>query len=490
MIKRHHPITVFYKLYGQIRYSIIPLAVFLFNEIRAGTGHQPYWVYIAATVYSVLISCWSILSWFKETYQINSKVLHITKGVFTVTQRTIPLMKINNIKIEQSWIYRQLGIVNVELQTSDSTTDADARLVTSKEMAELLKKSIGLIDNRCVVTALKDYRVTKKEIMMLSMSSNTFWLGLPVTITVINHLWNWLFPIPEEEQVSLVELFKKETWSGITLDDSITVVFYLLAFLGISVMVTWLFSVGMAQIRYKGWYISRTGDVISIQHGWMEQKSVKIQAKRIQSLRIKELMFGRLYGYASVCMDCVGYHGERRVKLLIPSIRMSELAEVIDRLLPEFEIRTPKRELQRNAKYSAALPTLFLLVLCILIGCYFTVWFMTTVPVLYIVYKYMTYVYVKTKWDIATNLFVLRKAGINRLTVYLLRESTESIIIRQSWWLRVFHLYKLEMDIDSPANAREYRLSGIIKQDSDELLRWYKNKNIAIPDGGEQHDAD
>lgn len=476
MIKRHHPITVIYKLYSQIRYSIFPLAAFLYNEIRAGTGQQPDWVYLAAMIYGVVTGCWSILSWFRETYQLNSKVLHITRGVFTVTQRTIPLMKINNIRIEQSWLYRLLGIANVELQTSDSNADADARLVTSQKMAELLKKSLRLIEKQSVIPLTIEHHVTRKEIMMLSMSSNTFWLGLPVTIAVIQHLLSWLFPTPEEEQVSFMELFKKETWSRITLDDSIEVALYLVAFLGICVIVTWLFSIGRAQFRYKGWHLTRTGDVISIHHGWMERKSVQIQVKRIQSIRIKELMIGRLYGYASVCMDCVGYLGERRVKLLVPSIRTSELVEVLGRLLPEFQPQTPERALHRNAKFTTAIPVISLLVLGISVGCYFTLLYLTIVPLLYIVYKYMTYVYVSTKWEIAVNLFMLRKAGFNQTTVYLLRESIESISIRQSWWQRLFRVYQLEMDIDSPANVREYRITGMTKQYCDEILRWYKNK--------------
>lgn len=475
MIKRHHPITVIYKIYSQIRYSIIPLAAFLYNEIRAGTGQQPEWVYIAATVYGIVIGCWSILSWHRETYQLDSKVLHITKGVFTVTQRTIPLMKITNIKIEQSWIYRMLGIANVELQTSDSNADADARLVTSRKMAELLMKSIGLTGNQNAIPATKEHHVTGKEIMVLSMSSNAFWLGLPITIAVIQHLLSWLFPTAEEEQVSFMELFKKDTWFGIT--NSIKGPLYLAVFLGICVVVSWLFSIVMAQFRYRNWHLSRDGDVISIHHGWTERKLVQIQVKRIQSLRIKELMFGRLCGYASVCMDCVGYSGERRVKLLIPSIHTSELVEVLGRVLPEFDIRPPKSELQRNAIYSAAIPRILLLALGILIGCYFTLWFLTIVPIIYIGCKYISYVYVKTKWEIAANLFILRKAGINQTTVYLLRESIESISVRQSWWQRLFRIYHLEMDIDSPANVREYRMSGITKQDFDEIQRWYKNKS-------------
>ncbi|WP_169833431.1 PH domain-containing protein [Paenibacillus oryzae] len=334
-----------------------------------------------------------------------------------------------------------------------------------------------LIENRSTIPLNKEHHVSSKEIMMLSMSSNTFWLGLPLTIVVIQHLWGWLFPTPEEEQVSLMDLLNKDTWSGVTLENSIAVSLYLVAFLGICTMVTWLFSIGMARFRYKGWHLVRTGDVISIHHGWMERKSIQIQMKRIQSLRIKELMFGSLYGYASLCMDCVGYSGERSVKLLIPSIRTSELTEVLGRLLPEFQFQTPTRALHRNAKFSIATSVILLLVIGILIGCYFTMWFLTIVPIIYFVYKHISHIYVHTKWEIAANLFILRKASFNQTTVYLLRESIESISTRQSWWQRLFRIYRLEMDSDSPANVREYQMSGVTKEDCDEILRWYKNKN-------------
>lgn len=474
MIKRHHPITVVYKLYRQMRYSIIPLAAFLFNEVRAGTGQQPYWIYIVTAVYGVAVGFWSILSWYRETYQLDSKVLRMTKGVFNVTQRTIPLMKISNIQIEQSWMYRLIGVANVELQTRDSNSDADARLVTSRKVAKLLKGAIRPVGNQRVISvAPREHHVTQKEIMMLSMSSNTFWLGLPVTTTVIQRLWNWLYTVPEEEQASFTELFEQETWSGISPGEMIGAS----VFLGISVIVTWLFSIGMAQFRYRGWHISRTGDMISVHHGWVGRKSAQVYAQRIQSLRIKELMFGRLFGYAAICMDCVGYRGERRMKLLIPSIKKTEMKEVLNRLVPEFQLHTPEQSLHRSAKNSALLLPLTLLLLGILIGCYFTLWFIIASLLLYITYGYISYVSGKSKWDIHGNLLVLRKAGINQTTAYLLRKSIESISVKQSSWLRLFRIYQLETDIDSPANIREYPLTGITRQDIDEILGWYKKNH-------------
>ncbi|MFD1182323.1 PH domain-containing protein [Paenibacillus timonensis] len=57
--------------------------------------------------------------------------------------------------------------------------------------------------------------------------------------------------------------------------------------------------------------------------------------------------------------------------------------------------------------------------------------------------------------------------------MYLLRESIESISFRQSWWQRLFRIHQLELDIDSPANVREYRMPGVTKQDCGEIVRWY-----------------
>ncbi|WP_368665134.1 MULTISPECIES: hypothetical protein [Paenibacillus] len=55
--------------------------------------------------------------------------------------------------------------------------------------------------------------------------------------------------------------------------------------------------------------------------------------------------------------------------------------------------------------------------------------------------------------------------------MYLLRESLESLSIKQSCWQQLFNIYQLELDIDSPANVREYRMSGFTYQDYEEILR-------------------
>ena len=474
-IKRHHPITVIYKIYQKIRYSIIPLALFLFNEIRAGTGQQPYWVYFLAVLYGIFSAVGSILSWYKETYCIDeNRVLHLTYGVFTITQRAIPLSNINNLSIEQNWVYRLLGIAHVELQTSDSNEVADARLVISQKNASVLSEALSLVEVQSVDIEQRERKMTKKEIFMLSLSSNTFWLGTPVTMTVIQYGWNWFSPAPIEEQVSFTQLFSKEYWYGTTMGDILMLLLCLLAFFAGCAIMSWFFSVGVAQFRYRDWQVIRDENQIQIRHGWIERKSVQIQVDKIQALRVKELIFGRFLGYVSLCLDSVGYSGERRVKLLIPSIHKSEMAKVVRILLPEFELSSPERSLQQNAKWCAVLPFMTLILVSVLIGSIFTLWSIFAVPLLYVIYVYNKYVNYQTKWDAAGKLVVLRKAGINLTTVYLMQKSIESISIKQSGWQRVFKIVTVEFEIDSPANIREYRIKGISRTDYDEILRWYK----------------
>lgn len=484
MIKRHHPVTVIYKLYRKIRYSIVPLAALLFNEIRAGTGRQPYWVYYAAAAYGAALSLWSVLSWYRETYRLDSETLHLVEGVFTVKQRTIPLSKINNIRIGQSWVYRLLGIADVELQTRDSNAHADARLVISGKMAERLKLAIGNAEPEVGTVRVADpvrpeHRVTPKDILMLSLSSNTFWLGVPVLLTVLQYVLRWIEPPEEQNQTGLIKLFAKETWVGFTFDEAVELIVALLAITGGCAILSWLIAVAMMQIRYRGWHLSRTGDDLSIRHGWTDRNAIQIRTQRIQALRIKELMIGRLFGYVSICVDCVGYRGDRRKKLLIPAIRKAEMPEVLGKLVPEFRLATPLRDLHRSAGYGPAILAAAVLTMGIAVGCFFSGWSLAAIPLVYVAYAYNRYIYKRSKWDKDRNLLIWRKGGLNRTTVYLRRAATESVSVRQSRWQRLWDVYRVKMDIDSPANAREYAITGLPRQACEEILGWYKNKPAA-----------
>lgn len=94
---------------------IIPYTFMLFNEVKAGTGQQPYWVYGLAIVIGISMLFWSILTWWKDTYQLEHSALLIQKEVFNTSQRVIPLERITNISMKSAWVDRVVGIDNLRI---------------------------------------------------------------------------------------------------------------------------------------------------------------------------------------------------------------------------------------------------------------------------------------------------------------------------------------------------------------------------------------
>ena len=473
-VNRQHPLKILVNLYRSIRYMIIPYTFLLFNEIKAGTGEQPYWVYGLAVVISVSIFLWSIIAWWKDTYQINETAIMIQKGVFTTTHRTIPMERITNISLEQTWTDRIARSTTIELQTSDSNEKADARLVLTQRSADQLLTAINK-PARGLGQDKSAWALQPKDILMRAISSNTFWMGVPLCLSIVTYVWDWVEPRSEAEEVSLVSFFKNEMWKQIFTAEFIPVLLALLGIIALCAFASWLLSLVMMQIRYNKWTVTRDSAYIHIQYGWHERKSAFLHVAKIQSVRVKEQLFSRFFGYVSIWIDCVGYEGEKRVKLLLPAIHRSELHTAMNPLLPEFALVVPKRSLPSGkAMYFIGLPVIMAMIVIVVSAC-MSIWAWLATPLLAAVYWWGRKRYAGTYWDVNDNQCVLVKPGLTRTIVYVLRQAVQSISYRQTRIQQMFGIFQIEFVIDSPSKAKEYVFTGASKKDVEQLLTWYKN---------------
>ncbi|WPS85704.1 PH domain-containing protein (plasmid) [Brevibacillus halotolerans] len=458
---------------------IIPIAFFIFKELRSDTGSQPYWVYVVATFISIIICIWTYLSWRNNTYSVDVNELEIKKGVFTSTQRVIPLNKINTINIHQSWLYRLLAVVKVEIQTSDSDQRADAKITVSNRKAKKLEHllSFGTISNTDESNQSPEYKkiVTNKDLLMMSISSTNFWIGIPFAFTIIKYVVNWFAPTTKKE-MTIREMSDDKVWSGIDIVSLIVVGSILVA---LCIVLSWMISMIMVQIKYKNWTITRKNKHIFIHFGMFEKKKVQIHTDKIQSIRLKEHWLNRLFGYGSVWIDCVSYEGENKVKILIPALKMAEIEEVLDQVLPEFVMCKDLKSLpKRSNHYYISVPILCSLVLIGGISLSIYLPFLYALPLLFVIYIYRLLIYKQTKWAIHQNQLVLSKPGLTKTTVYVLRRAVESVIVTQNAIQRFWKIKQVKIDINSPSRRREYVLIGINDDHINQILNWYKNDKI------------
>lgn len=405
--------------------------------------------------------------------------LVLKSGVYRTLQRSIPISNITTLDAHQNWLYRLLGIMKVSIQTSDSNEDADARLVISSKKYEAFTSYIRQKSNLIREEELTGNTTTIsiKGIFMLSISSNLFWLGIPFVLTALQYINKFTSQTSDELDLTiegtfetfdeLLHLFSSNI--GQFLLDLITVI-------GGCALLSWLLSVVLIMVRYHGWNVSRHENTIAINYGLFEKRKIQILVTKIQSVRIKEQPLSRWFGYASIWIDCVGYGGDFKTKILIPSLQKNELRPILHRLLPEFQIAEPKGEKRKRRAiiYSMLYPFGYLL-LGMAVASMFVpeLWFIVLLVAAIMLYR--AFITSRSKWGIVNNQLVIVKAGLTTTSIFVLRKAIEALIVTENRMQRQLGLRTLEVEIDEPSRTREYVIRGIEPNDSGEIMSWYKN---------------
>ena len=92
--------------------------------------------------------CWLIVPIFialtrflqtkNKVYELTSERLKITEGIFSKATSTLELYRVKDIEVRQSFIYRLLGVENIQVNTSDVSSPVI--------LLEAIPKTVALAD--------------------------------------------------------------------------------------------------------------------------------------------------------------------------------------------------------------------------------------------------------------------------------------------------------------------------------------------------------
>lgn len=81
-----------------------------------------FWIFLSSIlVVPIPIAFWKWLSTEKNKYEITSERIIHQQGVFKVTVDDVELYRVKDIRIEQPFVYRMLGLSNLIVVSSDRT---------------------------------------------------------------------------------------------------------------------------------------------------------------------------------------------------------------------------------------------------------------------------------------------------------------------------------------------------------------------------------
>jgi putative membrane protein len=456
-----HPLTVVFGLLRAGR-AIIPVIPLLWFGNRLWSAFLLMMI-VASTVVTTLVR------YFTFSYRIEGNELITQQGLLERKQRSIPLERIQEIRVEQGVLHRVFDVVDAKIETG-SGGGAEASLsVLSRAEVERLRRAV--FERAAAIAALKQEagmaepqihgaseppeRVVIRQLgiwdlVKLGLTTN----HLISAMALAGALWNFADDIfPDGIYREAADYLYRETEKIVAQDTATTFILTILGFLAIFTIGVVISTAGSIVLFY-GFTFSRSGEDLHRRYGLFTRRSSSLPRRRIQVLKIEEKMFRRLFGLATLRADTSGSSRENEDDnegrdVLVPIVKRNE----VDGLLPTFfpDLDADVYEWQRVSRLAIRRGTIKGALLCVLAAAvsFYTqesiagLWPLGFLPVIYYVnvarYRSLGYA-------VGESYFQTRRGWLGRSTHIVPIHKIQAVLIHQTPFDRRLGLATLSVD--------------------------------------------
>lgn len=359
------------------------------------------------------------------------------------------------------------------IETASSGLEAEAILTAiSKNEAQQIQDILSQSKNahieldEQIETEQKEeqilYQIKPGELILLSSTSG----GVGVVISaVFAFLSQFAEVIPYEKVFDELSVF---ITGGVMLIS-------LMVFLGF--VLAWLIALIGSVLKYANFTVRKVGEELVITRGLLEKKQLTIPLHRIQALRINENPVRQAIGYASVYLESAGgslKDADSSKVMLLPIIKRNRIREKIETGLNDYQLTdmfvpAPKRALRRYI-----LRGLFISVpVAVILLYFFSVWGLFSLVFVGLMLILSYYRYKAAGWTIIGNQLVLRSRFISKTTVYLRKNRTQSISMKETYFQKQNQLATISAKAMSGSGATGGDVVDLEVEDVLSIYKWY-----------------
>ncbi|MGE3438063.1 MAG: PH domain-containing protein [Blastocatellales bacterium] len=357
---RLHPLTIAFGLLKAARGIIPVIPLLLFGNKTFGL------IALVAIIASTIAT--SLARYFSFSYRIEGNELITQQGILERKQRSIPLERIQEIRVEQGVLHRVFDVVDAKIETGGGEGAEASLSVLSRAEVERLRQAVferaakiranagppadqanlagqplqahstveaqaAAPEERVVIR-----RLGLKDLIIIGLTTNHILSALALA----GALWNFaddLFPDTIYRQAGNV--LYRESSRLFAQDVATTIALVILGALAIF-LIGVTFSTVAAIIRFYGFTLSRTGEDLRRRYGLLTRRASSLPRRRIQVLKIEEKLFRRLFGLATLRADTSGSRREDEDDdsgrdVLLPIARRAEVDELLTTFFPDFD---------------------------------------------------------------------------------------------------------------------------------------------------------
>lgn len=471
--KRLHPISAVANCLKQIKEMIIPfILLFVVGSNREG---NQYWWYIAAAISVIFPLVSGILTWLRFTFRIEEGELRIESGIFVKKKRYIPFERIQSLDFSEGILQRMFGLVKVKVETAGSTELGQAEAVLTaitKEEAQAIQEHLALVKNGQAVMQTMDeespeakgslYQITPSQLVLLASTSG----GVGVILSAVA-----AFVFQFDELIPYKKVYRE-------LQHFISngLVFVSLAVL-LVFFVAWVLAFISTLLKYANFTVQKVEGDLIISRGLLEKRQMTIPINRIQGIRISENLIRQPLRLATVYVESAGGSLDKESNstiMVLPLVRKSEIPELLDALLPDYDLNpevvpVPKRAWRRYMLRGLFFPILIVLAALI----FFRPWGFLSLLLLPLAAVWAHLKFKDAGWSVNDMQLTLTYRGIIKNTVIMKKNKIQALSIEQNYFQMRKELATIQGTIISGIGGSGGTVHDLEAGDGWKIYHWY-----------------
>ncbi len=426
-----------------------------------------------------------VLHYITFRYLVTDKELVINSGVIFRRERRIPLDRVQELEIHQGVVHRILDLAKMEITTAGSDAQEASLNVLSRQAAEDVKATIG----KCQGASERDYQVGVindkpdyvcqlgiRDLLLGGLTSKLVAsLGAVLAAIVyfqiiverwwgkaerelgrqVERRWNGgaeFSKLLEHLESMLPDLGPFNFVFNLFFDDTLAKSLSL-------VLVGLAGSVVAYVVRYHGFRLARSGDLLTTSYGLLAIRRGSLARDRIQAIKLEEGLLRRYFGLATIRADSAGDRREidetTKRDVLVPVASKTVAHQIAEQAMPELTTVEPNwkrvspRAVLRGSKKG------WLLIIAIMAQTFgmfgwFCLILLPAIPAVYFLnYQWFRH----TGYWMGERHFLSRKGWINRETVCLPLDNIQNVSVTQSFFDRRLSLAALSIDTAGQSNT-------------------------------------
>ncbi|CAN5663920.1 PH domain-containing protein [soil metagenome] len=366
--QRLHPVTLLFDIAKHLRAFAFPAVLVFFGASQSTggpggvMGRIPTGWEVWLLVLLVPAVAASVIRYLTFRLRYEPRELVIRSGLVFRNERHVPFAKIQNLEAVQNLLHRVLGVVEIRVETGGGK-DEEARLSVlpatafaemrrrvfeGRSVAPVLPTTDEAAPSRADAAAETLLHLPVREVLLCGFLENKGMIligaayGIAWESGYLGGFWDGLFGEETYGRGVFRDLARGLVEGhGLPL-RAITVA---AAGLGALLLLVRGVSVAWAFLRLYDFRLSRVREDLRIEFGLLTRVAATIPIRRVQTITVRQGPLHRWLGRASVRVETAGGAGPagntpRDREWLAPLIRVSALPELLDQLVPGFDMRT------------------------------------------------------------------------------------------------------------------------------------------------------